>query len=408
MLSEKDKKRFQKLIRKYLEGKASASEAEFVESYYRHFDGREMEASLYGERQQAIEDHILEQLNGRMDQAIRMDRPEPGTIVPLYRKPVLRAAAAAAVLLLAAGSHWYFGGTTNKQQARVQTLKADIAPGGNKATLTLANGQTVILDSLSNGSLAQQGHSTVMKLAGGQVAYVAQPGNNDQANAGGGRPGENRGNEGPALYNTLTTPIGGQYKITLPDGTRAWLNSESSIRYPTAFTGQERRVEVTGEAYFEIKENPHMPFTVEARGTSVQVLGTHFNVMAYGDEASVNTTLLEGKVRVLSAKGTAVLKPGEKAIVSDASPGISVMEADTDRETAWIDGFFEFDQTDLPTLMRQLKRWYGIQPVYQSNGNGRLFGGRINRNLNLSEALHLLEGNGIHFSIEGKKLIVLP
>jgi transmembrane sensor len=358
---------------------------------------------------------LKEQMD-RSGQAEQMDRSgqaeqsamgAPGTVIPFYRKPALRIAAAAAVLfILTGGAYWYHRETTDNRTVAIQAGKADVSPGGDKATLTLANGRTITLDSASNGDLAQQGYSSVVKLAGGQVAYVAHPGNP------GGDKGQD-GNEGQSsedhtLYNTLATPIGGQYKITLPDGTRAWLNSESSIRYPTVFTGKERRVEITGEAYLEVKENPRMPFTVDARGTSVQVLGTHFNIMAYGDEASVNTTLLEGKVRIVSAKGNVILKPGEMAAVGDASTGIVVREADTDKETAWINGFFEFDQTDLPTLMRQLKRWYGIQPVYQSNGNGRLFGGRINRNLNLSETLHLLEGNGIHFNIEGKKLIVLP
>lgn len=392
MLSQKDKNRFDNLIQKYLEGNASSSEAEFVEAYYRQFDGRELDASLSGEEQQAIEDRILGRLKDRMDQ------PVPATIVPFYRKPALRIAAAAAILLLVIGPLWYHRETTGNKVVAVQTRKADILPGGNKATLTLANGRTIILDSASTGSLAQQGYATVVKVAGGQVAYVAHPGD-------GGEAGSKSETGGGSLYNTLTTPIGGQYRITLPDGTRAWLNSESSIRYPTTFTGKERRVEITGEAYFEVKENPQMPFTVEARGSSIRVLGTHFNVMAYGDETSVNTTLVEGSVKVTSASGSAVLQPGEQAMAGSA---FVIRKVDTDKETAWTTGFFEFDQTDLPTLMRQLKRWYGIDPVYQSDGNGRLFGGRINRNLNLSEVLNLLQGNGIHFSIEGKKLIVLP
>lgn len=405
MLSKEDREWFHYLIQKYLEGKASPGEKDFVESYYRHFENKEPGGVLAGPEQEAIEEAILNKLLGEMDvYAEGADGATRVRVVPFYRRRVVRMAAAAVVLLLAAGVYEYFGASDNKT-APVQAVKADVAPGGNKATLTLGNGQTIVLDSVSEGSVAQQGHSTVVKLSGGQLAYVA-----------------GKGGAGETLYNTLVTPIGGQYQITLPDGTKVWLNSASSIRYPTAFTGKERRVAITGEAYFEVKENVGQPFAVDAGNVSIQVLGTHFNVMAYSDEGSLNTTLVSGKVKLISGKDEVVLQPGEEGMVrngagggsagvgggnvSGGGRGIEVTKTDADREIAWTTGFFEFDQTDLPTLMRQLKRWYGIEPVYEGNGGGRLFGGRINRNLNLSEVLNLLQGNGIRFSIEGKKLKV--
>lgn len=377
MLSKRKKKRFHRLLKKYLAGKATESEIGFVETYYGYFDRNEGDASFQGE------EAIWTALNDRID---RSETP----VIPLYRKTGVRIAAAAAIVLLIAGSYWYFEGTQGNTSPQRKPLQADVAPGGNKATITLAGGQTITLDSAANGDLAKQGQSTIVKQASGEVAYVALAGAAAATTT--------------VSFNTLTTPIGGQYKITLPDGTKAWLNSASSLRYPTAFTGKERRVVLTGEAYFEVSDRAGQPFVVDARGTTVQVLGTHFDVMAYTDEPAVNTTLVEGKVRVTAGTQSAILELGQKAI---ADNGVRVVEADTDKETAWIDGFFQFDETDLPTLMRQLKRWYGIEPVYDGNGNGRLFGGRISRNLNLSQVLQLLEGNGIHFTIEGKRLIII-
>lgn len=373
------------MIRKYLDGTASPSEKAFVEAYYGYFEGKPAEALLSTEAAQRLaEDRLFERLKDRIDGSTA-----PVYRLPFYRRRLPRIAAAAAVLLLAAGAYWLYRGAYGHPPVQTPTARVDILPGGNHATLTLANGHTLVLDSAANGSLASQGQSTVVKVAGGQLAYIKGTGPDADE----------------PLYNTLATPIGGQYKVMLPDGTVVWLNSASSIRYPTVFRGKERRVDITGEAYFEVKENAKMPFTVDARGTFIQVLGTHFNVMAYADEASINTTLVEGRVKVLSGNESVILRPGEQARTEGR---ITVRSVDTERETAWTSGFFEFDQTDLPTFMRQMRRWYGIEPVYQGNGNGRLFDGRISRNLNLSEMLDVLKSNGIHFSIEGKRLIVLP
>ncbi|HEX3935372.1 MAG TPA: FecR family protein [Puia sp.] len=394
MPPNKNRSILRSLIKKYLAGKASASEADFVESYYHQFDGKATGDTLTGDDQQVAEDSMLQRLNARIDQE------ERAAIVPMYRRPFWRVTAAAAVLLLIVGSYWYSRSRDNIRQLVAQTAYADVVPGGDKAVLTLSNGQTVILDSASDGRVAQQGRSTVVKLANGQLAYEIPAGRH--------LPGEGGSGEGAVLYNTLATPIGGQYKITLPDGTRAWLNSASSIRYPTSFSGRERRVEITGEAYFEVKDDARAPFVVTTRGIAINVLGTHFNVMAYTEEGPINTTLVEGKVRVSSAKGNVILQPGQKAIAGNVEPAIIVLTADTDKETAWINGFFEFGETDLPTLMRQLQRWYGIQPVYQGKGDGRRFGGRISRSLNLSRVLELLQHNGLNCKLEGNNLIVLP
>jgi len=413
MLSEKEKRHLIDMVRKYLDGKASPAEAAFVEQYYRYFDVATAETAssvnpdeatfdattgnqpaatpIAGEGWPAIEERMFRQLMARVD----ADEPIREIVgqrkMPVYRMSFLRIAAVAAVLLTIGGVWW--SGRRGQQPAvtTTATYKNDILPGGDKATLTLSNGEVIDLDSAANGHLAVQGQSSVVKLSNGQLVY-------EQLGAKAAAP----------LYNTLATPIGGQYRLTLPDGSKVWLNSESSIRYPAVFAGRQRSVEIAGQAYFEIKADPRAPFVVHAEGTTVQVLGTHFDVMAYDDEASVNTTLVEGKVRVAAGRDGVVLKAGEQAVIEKGSAAIAVRAVDTDRETAWTTGFFEFDQTDLHTLMRQLRRWYGIEPVYQSEGSGRTFGGRIKRDLKLSEVLSLLEGNGIHFRLEGKKLIVLP
>lgn len=379
MLSKREQQRLQQLIRKYLDGKASPKEAAFIETWYAHFDQVEDTIDM---EQQAREDRMLHNLLARIDEGSAIALPSR-RIVPLFRIGV-----AAALLLMIVGAWLLYRQPAARKQAAPVVIN-DVAPGGNKATLTLGNGQVISLDSAADGKLAEQGQAAIVKLKGGQVAY--QPtGKGDAA----------------ITYNTLATPLGGQYKLTLPDGTMVWLNSTSSISYPTRFTGSERRVTITGEAYFEVKENRQMPFRVDTRDVSVAVLGTHFDVMAYADEPSVNTTLVEGKVKVLTIGASTVLQPGQQAVVKDRR--VTVREVDTDKEIAWTTGFFEFDQTDLPTLMRQLQRWYGVEAVYQSDGGGRLFDGRISRSLKLSEVLDLLQSNGIHFTIENKKLIVLP
>jgi transmembrane sensor len=402
MLSDRQKKEFQKLVRKYQEGKASAEEADFVEAYYQYFeDGLAAEWELSGAERLEYENRLFAGMEARISQSrdardIRDIRDI--NAVPFYRRPFIRIAAAAAVVLMVVGTYWYKQHDKHEQAIERYAFKNDVSPGGNKATLTLAGGKVIVLDSAADGSLARQGNVQVMKLANGQLAYTGSAGSGNA---------KITGKTVEVLYNTLSTPVAGQYRLVLPDGTQVWLNSASTLCYPTTFTGRTRQVEVEGEAYFEVKEDAARPFLVKSGKTSVLVLGTHFNVMAYPDEGSIKTTVLQGKVKVTAGGKSALLQPGEQATVGNKTD-ILVSAVDTDKETAWINGFFQFDETDLPTLMRQLKRWYGIDPIYQQADTSRKFGGRISRNLKLSEVLHILEGNNIHFEIDGKKLIVKP
>jgi ferric-dicitrate binding protein FerR (iron transport regulator) len=213
------------------------------------------------------------------------------------------------------------------------------------------------------------------------------------------------------LYNAITTPKGRQYQLTLADGSKVWLNAASSIRYPTAFPGNERVVEITGEAYFEITPDRIKPFRVFVKGMEVQVLGTHFNINSYDDEATIKTTLLEGSVKVKMNNNTRLLLPGQQAqISSNAGDGDIKVVKDIDLAVvmAWKNGYFSFDKTDLGAVMRQISRWYIVDIIYTGKIPDRKFGGEISRNNNLSEVLKILEESKVKFRIEGAKIFVLP
>ncbi|MBC9932357.1 FecR family protein [Chitinophaga qingshengii] len=302
-----------------------------------------------------------------------------------------RWAAAACLLLLAGTTWWWLRPTHAPAPAVAQLTTPDVAPGGNKAILTLSDGSQITLDSASNGILAQQGNSKVSKLANGQVVYDASG-----------------ASQGKILYNTMSTPLGGQYKLTLPDGSHVWLNAGSSITYPTAFTGNERKVTVTGEAYFEVARNAAMPFRVIANQTAVDVLGTHFNINAYTDEATINTTLVEGAVKVSAHNRQLVLKPGQQAQVGQREVQIAD-QVDLASITAWKEGYFSFNNADLPTVMRELARWYNLEVTYEGKIPERVFNGEIGRSLTLSQVLKGLSRTRIKYRIEdGHRIIIQP
>ena len=319
------------------------------------------------------------------------------------RRWVRRAMGAAAVVLLAVGliRLWQ----AYRAESAVQAPVVVVAPGGNRAVLTLAGGQKIILDSAGTGILAEQGNTHVQKLGDGKLAYEA------------GAKGANAGKAGSAaapLYNTLTTPRGGQYQLTLPDGTKVWLNAASSITYPIAFTGNSRTVEMTGEAYFEVIHDKKRPFTVKAGGQTIQDIGTRFNVNVYADEPAQVTTLLEGAVSVSGH----LLRPGEKATVTGATAtgttgagggDIQVTQGDPDQAVAWKNGLFDFNDAGVETVMRQLSRWYNVDVTYEGNIPHRQFQGMIGRSLTLNQVLAGLTKEQVHYQIEpGNRLIITP
>jgi len=256
--------------------------------------------------------------------------------------------------------------------------------------LTLQDGSKIVLNDVKDGTLAQQGNTKVVKLATGQLVY-------DKTGTASAK----------VLYNTMTTPRGGQYKLTLPDGTEVWLNAASSITYPTAFAGNERDVSITGEAYFEVAKDKSKPFHVTSGNQTIEVLGTHFNVMAYADEDAIKTTLLEGSVKITENNEAQILKPGEQATV-DKNGGLKISVADIDDALAWKNGYFKFNRVNIKYIMRQLARWYDVDLVYEGSVPHDEFVGKIGRGENIEDVLHILELDHVHFKIEDKKIIVLP
>lgn len=328
---------------------------------------------------------------------------------------------AAAVLVITGASVWLMRSketpATNAPEQQVP-MAATIPAGGNKATLTLADGTVIDLDKAGNGTIATEGKTKVTKTENGQLEYKSATGTRQSA----------------ITYNLLSTPRGGQYQLILPDGSKVWLNAASSIKYPTEFSGNERRVEVTGETYFEITRNTEKPFKVTVlppsggagRGGEIEVVGTHFNINAYGDEQPIVTTLLEGKIKIspvevvnkqsgsldvnnskLATRNYKLLNPGEEAQISDKADIKVRKNVDTESAVAWMKGFFDFHNANIKTVMSQVSRWYNIDVQYNGAVPAQTFEGNIDRNIPLNELLALLQQMGsTKFTIEGRTVKV--
>ena len=310
-----------------------------------------------------------------------------------------RISVAASFFLLAFSAYFFL---YNKQSnpitvvetPSIQPLLNDFVPGEDKAVLTLADGSVVILDDASNGNIALQGAVQIQKVNDGKLQYQAG------------------GEELETVFNSVSTPKGGKFQLTLSDGTKVWLNSSSSLKFPVVFNGNERKVELHGEGYFEVAENKQKPFKVDVAGRGeVEVLGTHFNVNAYADEASLNTTLLEGtvKVRVGSSSKPSMLVPGQQARIFPNGELKTTSDINLEEVVAWKNGKFHFgESTDMETVMRQIGRWYDVDVEYSGNFSGKHLGGTISRDVNASKVFQMLELTGVaKFRIVGKKVLVV-
>lgn len=335
------------------------------------------------------DDQRMEDSLQRLYTAIALTAPQKA--VPVRRIHRWVWAAASIVLLFGAGTYLW---NANKHKTDVIENVADITPGKKGAVLTLADGSQIVLDSLHNGVIAAQNGAQVLLNEGGLVY--------DPTGS----------SSGAMAFNTVTTPNGREFVLALPDGTKAWLNAASSITYPTIFSGNERLVKITGEAYFEVTANAKLPFIVNINDqTKVQVLGTRFNVNAYNNEPGINTTLLEGSVKVYFGHEHVLLKPGQQAAISLASGNprpVSIQTPDLEKVMAWKNGLFNFEKASLEEVMRQLERWYDVEVVYEKEIPKVKLAGEMTKDVTLNGLLLGLTELGIHTRLEGRKLIVLP
>jgi len=385
-------KRYNELAEKWLNGALSPEEEKEYNEWY-DADRGEIEVD-------PLVAASPDQLRGRIFEKVKDAVGIEGGPFPSSKRVIyMRWATAAAAVVLIFVSFNYFqrsrgGGAPIDQAVTANTgTQHDVLPGKSKAILTLSNGKEITLDDSSSGVLAAEGGAKVVKSADGSVAY------------------QKTGAEGAglALNNTMTIPPGGEYQLTLPDGTKVWLNAASSITFPTSFTGKERKVTISGEAYFEVAASAAHPFVVSVNGMDVTVLGTHFNINAYHDEGSIRTTLLEGSVRVTNTQtGQAnQIVPGQQSML-EPTGDMSVREVNTDEVIAWKNGLFQFNKTDVYTMMRQISRWYNIEVKFEGVPTKEQFSGTIPRNITLSELLTVLKTVKVKFVMEGNKLTVMP
>jgi len=317
-------------------------------------------------------------------------------IVQLFQ----RFAKVAAVIAVLSGAGFYFickYKFVNSQQEAALTKPAQILPGTDKAVLTLADGKVIVLDHQTSGTLVKSREMQVNNFSNGKLVY--------QPLLAGARV---KAADNSSVYNTLSTPRGGEYQVILPDGTHVWLNSASSISYPVEFSGRERRVKLKGEAYFEVAKNKDKPFYVSINDVQVKVLGTHFNISAYGDENDVTTTLLEGAVQVNKNHSQCFLKPGQQAMVTNQADLIKVSNVNINEAIAWKNGYFIFNDDNLVTILKKVSRWYDVDVEFRGDFEGQKFGGTFYRTKSLAELLaHIEKLGNVHFKITGRRIIVM-
>lgn len=379
-----------------LEAWLATQSAESRDFYGRMTDMTEIESALRSIYAIDEEAALKDVLNRMQDKSHEEQNIASGTVIPM-RKWWRRYSVAAAILLLIVGIAtvvWLTSRTADDKPALAGTkYNSEALPGSDKAILQLEDGRSIVLDTAS-GVLAQQGNTRVRKNEQGAITY----------DAGG------TGKESAITYNKIITPRGGQYQVTLPDGSKVWLNASSSLRFPVAFNGSERVVELTGEAWFDVAQQPSKPFKVQVAGISqpmqVDVLGTSFNIQAYPEEPVHAATLINGKVKVVSGNEQTTLQPAQQARV--AGNDLSVVNADLEEVLAWKNGIFYLQDANIQTIMRQISRWYDVEVVYEGNVQQQ-FVGKIPRSMNLSDVLKVLESTGwVHFRFEGKTVTVMP
>lgn len=364
------------LIRKYLSGNCTPEEKIIVESWYT----KEL-SSLEDKSPVPAYDEVEQEIWNKL----------PHQNKSLMAKMWVRITIAASLFIFVAAG-FYFIEKQERSFQKSQFTQYNIIAGSTKAILILSDGKRVELTNAKNGILANQGSAEIRKVPGGEISYTNT------------KPTSN----GTSLYNTMTTPVGGQYRLVLADGTQVWLNAASSIRYPTAFEGNTRNVEVTGEAYFEVAHDSARPFRVTTGNQTVEVLGTHFNISGYPDEPVTKTTLLTGSIRIAQSGKTVILKPGQQSQVN-GQKGITVTDhANIEEAVAWKNGYFRFNNENIRSVMRKLSRWYDVDIEYRGLVSDEGFYGTISKYKTIIEVLEMIQQTkGVHFKIEGRRIIVI-
>lgn len=365
------KDQFILLLAKYREGRATAEEARFVEAWYQSF---ELEEDVLGMLTDAERARLKEKIRLELMEKIR-----PGVVKRML--PRWMKIAAAAVVLFAVVTTYLL---VSKQAEAPAAIAANSvkAPATNRATITLADGKTVYLDSAVNGQIAMQSGVELTKLGDGKIAYS--------------------GSTKELQYNTLTNPKGSRaINMVLPDGSQIWLDAGSSVTYPIAFVGNERRIMMNGELYYEVAHDVRKPFIVQKGEMTVQVYGTHFNVKAYDNEPDMKVTLLEGSVSVAQKEKRRMLKPGQQAVIAEAHIAL-IEEADTEEAVAWKNGKTSFHSADLQTVLREVERWYDINIEIKGAVPEKSFYADVSRNAPLSDVLKVLDDNNVKYLFDGK------
>ncbi|NRF40535.1 FecR family protein [Pedobacter foliorum] len=384
-MSNLEKEKILEILKKHYKGTTTPTEEEFLNAYFKIF---EHNSDYTSELNVEEENKLNVRLKNKINQAI--DQNE-GNYSSTAKKLNIIWPAIAATLVFITFITFYSNrkATYNKPNSIGSTAAFNIPPGGNKAVLTLANGSKIFLTDADNGEISNKSGVKIIKTRDGELVYEITGKVETDTKA----------------LNTIETPRGGQYRINLPDGTKVWLNAESSLKFPITFesTG-DRLVELTGEAYFEVAHNKNQPFIVKTSKQELEVLGTTFNINTYENESSTTTTLLEGSVKITHDKQVRVIKKGQQAKVKDE---IKVGPAQEDA-IAWKNGIISFTNADIKTIMRQVSRWYDINVNYEGEIPTRLFTGEVSRQANLSELIGILETSKIRFKFDNKTITVMP
>ncbi|WP_316817791.1 FecR family protein [Pedobacter nyackensis] len=384
---EYSKQDIDELIDKYLSGEATANEINILEQSYMKASKKISVHDVSDIDVVRINDVGIESWQGLIE---KMNSNGARTLAIWQRIAV----AASVVFVFGFGIYFYNQFTFRVKQGN-QTLVSDVGPGGNKAYLTLGNGKRIVLSDGNSSVLAKDADVEIVKAANGQLIYAT---------------GAKKAHAPDLGYHTIETPKGGKYEITLPDGTRVWLNSASTLKYPASFVSlKERKVELKGEAYFEVAHNKAAPFRVRSAGQTIEVLGTHFNVNAYVDEDAIKTTLLEGSVKVSlnDPKDFKLLNPGEQA--DNSGNRLQISKVNVEQAIGWKNGDFVFKGEDVKSVMRQLARWYDVEIEYKGNVSDIGFVSTISKTKKLSEVITALQATeGVHFKIEGRRILVMP